>query len=55
MIRRVVFAAGARWRQGEALLVPGEFLACRVVRGIPVEWRELHAVAVFTYARLGEL
>jgi hypothetical protein len=34
---------------------PSEFLAVADCSTIPLEWRELHAVAAYTYARPGEL
>jgi integrase len=34
---------------------PGEFLAVAACAAIPLPWRELHALAVYTYARPGEL
>jgi integrase len=34
---------------------PAEFLAVAACAAIPLEWRELHALAAYTYARPGEL
>jgi integrase len=34
---------------------PSEFLTVAGCKDVPLEWRELHAVAVYTYARPGEL
>jgi hypothetical protein len=34
---------------------PSEFLAVVSCEDVPLDWRELHAVSVYTYARPGEL